>query len=195
VCFVWGEAQFLQITSKNFEDWQLSDWKIAENAGALSAFDIKIVTLFIQSFLFLHGSTALVGPGHILVEASRSHSDTSHSVGLLWRCDRSVAGISTDNAHTHTHTHETAINASGGIRTRNSSNRAATDPRLKPRSHLNRPKVYWETKKSTGPVNPSDNKITTWVNNWRHKFAPTEQINKLKIRFVCLFVCFWRNSP
>jgi hypothetical protein len=41
--------------------------------------------IFIQFFFLFHGSTAL---GLLIVEISRSHSDTPHSVGLLWMSDR-----------------------------------------------------------------------------------------------------------
>ena len=44
---------------------------------------------------FSHGSTALVGQGFVIVEVWRSHSDTPHSVGLLWTSDRPVAEDST----------------------------------------------------------------------------------------------------
>jgi hypothetical protein len=37
----------------------------------------------------------LVGKGLLIVEASRSHSDTSHSVGLLWTSDQPDAQTST----------------------------------------------------------------------------------------------------
>jgi hypothetical protein len=37
----------------------------------------------------------LVGHGLLMIEASRSHSDTPHSVGLLWRSDQPVAETST----------------------------------------------------------------------------------------------------
>jgi len=40
------------------------------------------VKLTVQPFSF-HGSTALVGKGLLILEASRSHSDTPHAVGLL----------------------------------------------------------------------------------------------------------------
>jgi hypothetical protein len=33
----------------------------------------------------------LLGHSLLNIEASRSHSDTSHSVGLLWNSDRPVA--------------------------------------------------------------------------------------------------------
>jgi hypothetical protein len=37
----------------------------------------------------------LMGQGLLIIEASRSHSDTPHSVGLLWTSDRPVAETST----------------------------------------------------------------------------------------------------
>jgi hypothetical protein len=37
---------------------------------------------------FFTGTTAYSGPGLIIIEASWSHSDTSHSVGLLWTSDQ-----------------------------------------------------------------------------------------------------------
>jgi len=41
------------------------------------------------------GSAALVGLGILIVEVSRSHADTPHSVGLLWTRDRPAAETST----------------------------------------------------------------------------------------------------
>jgi hypothetical protein len=37
----------------------------------------------------------LGGLGLLIIEASRSHSDTPHSVGLLWTSDQPVAETST----------------------------------------------------------------------------------------------------
>jgi len=37
----------------------------------------------------------LVGQGLLIVEASRSHSDTPHSVGLLWTSDQPYTETST----------------------------------------------------------------------------------------------------
>ena len=61
-------------------------------------------------------------------EASRSRSDTPHSVGLLCTNDQPNAETSTWQ-----HCKETDIHAPGGIRTRNPSKRGAADPRLRPR--------------------------------------------------------------
>jgi hypothetical protein len=37
----------------------------------------------------------LVGQGLLIIEASRSHSDTPQSVGLLWTSDQKVTETST----------------------------------------------------------------------------------------------------
>jgi len=71
-----------------------------------------------------------VGQSLLIIEVSRSHLDTAHSVGLLWPSDRPVAETSTD------------IDARGGIRTRIPSKRKAANPRLRPQSHRNQPN--WE---------------------------------------------------
>jgi hypothetical protein len=42
-----------------------------------------------------NGAKPLVGQGLIIIEASRSHSDTPHSVGLLWTSDQPDAQTST----------------------------------------------------------------------------------------------------
>jgi hypothetical protein len=44
--------------------------------------------------IFSRGSTAVVGLG-LLYEVPQSHSDASHSVGLLWTSDQPVAETST----------------------------------------------------------------------------------------------------
>ena len=46
-------------------------------------------------FFFSHGSTALVDQGLLDVMVSGSHSNTPHSIGLLWTSDRPVAETST----------------------------------------------------------------------------------------------------
>ena len=78
----------------------------------------------------------LVGQGLLFVEASRTHSDTPHLVGLSWTSDQPYAETSLpDNTR---HTQETDIHAPGGIPTRNPSKRAVADPRLSPRGHWDR---------------------------------------------------------
>jgi len=67
----------------------------------------------------------LVVKAFFIIEASRSHSDTSRSIRLLWTSDQPDA--------------ETDIHASGGIRTRNLRKRAGADPCLMPCGHRDRP--------------------------------------------------------
>jgi hypothetical protein len=52
------------------------------------------VKVFIRLF-FYHGATPPVGQGLLVIEASRSHSDTLHSVGLLRTSDQPDAEAST----------------------------------------------------------------------------------------------------
>ena len=72
----------------------------------------------------------------LIIEASRSPSDISHTVGLLWTSEQSDAERTLpDNT---IHSQERDIHAPGGIRTHNSSKRAVADPRLRPRGHWDR---------------------------------------------------------
>ena len=73
----------------------------------------------------------LGGQGLLIIEASRSHSDTPHSVGLLWASDQPEEDLHL----TAQHSQETDIHAQGGIPTRNPSKRAAADPRLRAGGH------------------------------------------------------------
>ena len=70
------------------------------------------------------------GQGLLILEVSRSHSDASQSVGLLWTSDQLAAETCTDNMQ---HSQQTDIHAPGGIRTYDLSRRAAADLRLRPR--------------------------------------------------------------
>jgi hypothetical protein len=54
----------------------------------------------------------LVSPGSRIIKASRSHSDTPHSVGLLWTRDQLDAETSTWQ-HTNTHKRQTSMPATG----------------------------------------------------------------------------------
>jgi hypothetical protein len=77
------------------------------------------------------GSTALIDHGLLILEVSRSHSDTSQSVELLWSSDQPGAETST----WQTLNIQNRYHASGGIRTRNPSKQAAADPDFRPRGH------------------------------------------------------------
>jgi len=78
---------------------------------------------------FPHDTTAPVGQGLLIVEASLSQTVTLHSAGLLWTRDQTDAETSTRQHTTLT------TDRPGGIRTRNSNKRAAADLRFRPRDH------------------------------------------------------------
>ena len=59
--------------------------------GSGSALPILVTMLY----FFPHVSTALVGLGLLIIEVSRSLSDTPQSVGLLWANDQPDAETST----------------------------------------------------------------------------------------------------
>ena len=67
--------------------------------------------------------TTLVGQDFLIVEISRSHSDTPHSVGLPWTSDRPVTETSTWQHSTITR-HGFFMPPSDGIRTRSPSKQA-----------------------------------------------------------------------
>jgi len=50
--------------------------------------------------ILFHGSITLADPGLLIFGVSKSHSDTPHSVGLLWTSDRPVAAHSTHDRQT-----------------------------------------------------------------------------------------------
>jgi len=61
-----------------------------------------------------------VGQALLIIEVSRSHSETPHSVGRLWTNDQH------DAEKNIRHSQETDILAVGGIRTRNPQKQTAT---------------------------------------------------------------------
>jgi hypothetical protein len=68
-----------------------------------------------------------LGQGFLIIEASRSHSDTPKSVVLLWMSDQPNAETSNLKHPTFTRKKHVYL---GGIRTCNNSQREAVDPRL-----------------------------------------------------------------
>jgi len=55
----------------------------------------RLPILRAQVIYVSHGSTAPVGQGLLVIEASRSHADAPHLVELLWTSDRPNAEAST----------------------------------------------------------------------------------------------------
>jgi hypothetical protein len=87
---------------------------------------------YICSISLRHNST-LVDQDLLIIEASRSDSDTPQSVGFLWTSTQPDGETSTwQKIH---HSQETDFQAHGGIRTRNPKKGAAAEPRLWPRGH------------------------------------------------------------
>jgi hypothetical protein len=83
---------------------------------------------------FYHVSSAQVGQGILIIEDSQSHSDTPHSVGLLWTRDQPDAETSTWQHTTLT----TDIHVSDGIRTYDPSKQVAADTCLRWRANWNK---------------------------------------------------------
>ena len=91
------------------------------------------VSYLIQGSLiiFLTPQQPPADQGLLNIEASRSHPDTPHSVGLLWTTETLP-----DNTQL---SQETDIHASSGIRIHNPSKKAVADPRLRPGDYWDRP--------------------------------------------------------
>jgi len=71
--------------------------------------------------------TALGGLGLHITEVSRSHSNTPHSVGLLWASNQPITETSTWQ-----HSQQTGIHAPGRIQTHNPSTQVTTDSQPRP---------------------------------------------------------------
>jgi len=84
----------------------------------------------------LEGWTTLVGLRFLVVEVSRSNSNTPHPVQLLQTSDQLVAETSTWPTH-KTHNRQD-IHALGEIRTHNPRKRAAANARFRLRGHWDR---------------------------------------------------------
>jgi len=74
----------------------------------------------------------LVVQDHLIIVASQSHSDTPHSVGLLWTSDQPVI----ENSDITQHSKQRDIHGPVEVRTRNPNKRVATDPLVGPRDRL-----------------------------------------------------------
>jgi hypothetical protein len=71
----------------------------------------------------------------LIIEAARSHSDTPHSLGLLWASDQPDTETLPDKTQNCRKIH---IHEPGGIQTRNSSKRATANLRPRQRGHWDR---------------------------------------------------------
>jgi len=88
----------------------------------------------VQFFFFGGGAQQpLVGQSLLTVQAPRSHSDTPHSVGILWASDQP----DTENSDNAQHSQET-FTSPARFESAISNKQVAVDPRLRPRGHWNR---------------------------------------------------------
>ena len=85
---------------------------------------------FLWNYFLFMAQLLILGHSLFVIEVSRSHSDTSHSVGLLWTSDQPDAEPSTWQHITLTKDRHTC----SGIWTLDPSKRAAADPCLLPRN-------------------------------------------------------------
>jgi hypothetical protein len=92
----------------------------------------------------LEAQQPLVGHGLLIIEATRSHSDTPHSVGLSgWVISRAQRPLP-DNTQ---FSQETDVHDLGGIRTSNPSKRTPADPHLRTHDHWDR-RIFCRWQKS-----------------------------------------------
>jgi len=87
--------------------------------------------------------------GLLIIKVPRSHTDTPHSVGLLWTSYQPDTGNSTWQ---HTTLTRERHPCPGGIQTHNTCHRTAAGPHLRPHSHWDRPWPLYskERKESMG---------------------------------------------
>ena len=64
----------------------------------------------------------LLGQGFLIIEASRSHSDTPHSVGLFWASDQPPAQRPLPDNTRYSQERERETSMTSGIRIRNPNN-------------------------------------------------------------------------
>jgi hypothetical protein len=91
--------------------------------------------IYLSTFFLRTSLTAEVFLNH---SGFLDHIQLTHTVGLLWTSDQPVVEASTYTGQYNVETQETNIHVLSAIRTRDPSNQAAADLRLRPRGHLNR---------------------------------------------------------
>jgi len=114
-----------------------------------SALDIGKWIFRCSSRFFPMAQQHPVCQGLLIIKAPRSHSDTPHSVGLLWMRDQPDTGTSTWQHTTVTRDRYLCLRLDSN---HNTCHRAAADPRLRPRGHWHRPCTLYpkERKESMG---------------------------------------------
>jgi len=102
----------------------------------------NLIRLLLSELFFCMRLQPAASHSLLISEASRSDSDTPHSVGTLWTSDQPVAETSTLQ---HTTIKRDKHLCPGWIRTHNPTKRAAADPRLKLRGR-------WDQLSELGPI-------------------------------------------
>jgi hypothetical protein len=133
--------------------------------------------------LFSMAQLPLVGRGFLVIQASRSHSDTLCRTPLdEWSDRRRYTYLITQ------HSQETDIHAPGGIRTRNTSKRAATESRLRPRGHWDRHRTKLQNlitfSLPSSRVSSQSHHIILFTNNAHVSYFPPIRINRLAVSLV-----------
>jgi hypothetical protein len=78
---------FVYVTFMNGTDETREDFCIDQggcNSHQNTDIPVENITMNLCTFSFCVAPQPLLGHGLLIIEASRSHSDTPHSVGLLW---------------------------------------------------------------------------------------------------------------
>jgi len=76
-------------------NWHLKTNQIQRAYLAPTPFLLLRDCCILQIYFLYHGTTDPVGQGLLMIKYSRSHSDTPHSVGLVWTRDQPDAETST----------------------------------------------------------------------------------------------------
>jgi hypothetical protein len=107
-------------------------YKVVELQTAMQS-EIYKTSQYLTQFIFM-AQQLPVCQGLLIIKDSRSHSNTPHSVGLLWTSNRPDADISTRQHTTLTR----YIHGFCGIRTRNPNKWEVADPQIRPRGRRDR---------------------------------------------------------
>jgi len=116
----------------------------------------------LKNNVFFHGPNAPVGHGLSIIEVSWSHSDTPHSVGLLWTSYQPDSETSTRKKH-NTHNRQTSM-SQVVFELPSPSNRAAANPLLRPGGQWDEKIVTLLMTKSY-PGQRMDILVRCWRNN------------------------------
>jgi hypothetical protein len=71
-----------------------------------------LVLFSLKGIIYSMARQPIVGQGLLIVKASRSHSETSHSIGLLWTSDQPDADTANYTTY-NTHKRQTSIFPAG----------------------------------------------------------------------------------